>query len=416
MQPSVAGIKSPAIDDDPASPSQKSNGQANGHNKPKIAFTAEAIDSPRSKDLLTLPGQIKTNGCRPHEWPHAQVVKEPVDNVFDAVEGQLDPDGNPLAPECTVEATADGIRISDNGRGIPPTVVPKLANLDIYTSSRGAGLGPTRGFHGAGIRIIAGMAYVLDPEHGRFEITTQGVTYTLRFGLDTAERPLSRLVVPVIAAQGWPWAVLPRRSDCRWARRRALDDSLPMVGALGALRNSQSRVAWQQDGPNCEALPLSRASFVRSRWAGTPGLASLKQKVGFRRSIIFTIAAFGRLTRWYRGRRNKRKHLAAFFNLFPLRRSRTPSVDPPLNDFAIPPDAPRRISLGIFSCRLRCQTWRFETPSRSATSSASMSRGDFSAVCFAISRLLPSRCRMGDSKMGGGLGRVKAGGRWTVVK
>jgi DNA topoisomerase VI subunit B len=95
-----------------------------------------------------------------------------------------------IAPAITVCVSTEErtITVGDNGPGIAPDVVERLADLRTKTSSREAYVAPTRGAQGNALQTILAMPFALDGAIGRTVIEAHGVANTIEFNIDHVHR------------------------------------------------------------------------------------------------------------------------------------------------------------------------------------------------------------------------------------
>lgn len=112
-------------------------------------------------------------------WPLV-ILAELIDNALDHVEeiGRL--------PEITVELAEHSLRVTDNGNGIPESVIQGLLDFDTRTSSRVSYKTPTRGAQGNAGKCLVSMPYVWGD--GYVEITVNGATSAIRASVDEVDR------------------------------------------------------------------------------------------------------------------------------------------------------------------------------------------------------------------------------------
>jgi DNA topoisomerase VI subunit B len=99
------------------------------------------------------------------------------DNALDACEEAG------IAPEISVEITPEGIRIADNGPGIPESVVESVLDFSIRVSSREAYVSPSRGAQGNALKTIVAMPFVLSGSGG-VEIESRGTRHQIQIDVD----------------------------------------------------------------------------------------------------------------------------------------------------------------------------------------------------------------------------------------
>jgi DNA topoisomerase VI subunit B len=144
---------------------------------PTVFTTDRLLEFTSVNELAKLVGSTASN------WPIV-AIKEIIDNALDACE---DAD---IAPAITVEISAADrtIVVRDNGPGIAPDVVERLADLRTKTSSREAYVAPTRGAQGNALQSILAMPFALDGEKGRTVIEAFCVAHTIEFTIDHVHR------------------------------------------------------------------------------------------------------------------------------------------------------------------------------------------------------------------------------------
>jgi DNA topoisomerase VI subunit B len=140
--------------------------------------TSRLLDFASEKELVAQTGHQKD------AWP-VVILKELVDNAIDAAEEA----GTPPVVTVTVDRT--GIKVEDNGPGVPADVVEDILDFSVRVSSREAYVSPTRGAQGNALKTIVAMPFVLDGERGRVEIEARGVQHIIDFGVDRIrQRPI----------------------------------------------------------------------------------------------------------------------------------------------------------------------------------------------------------------------------------
>jgi DNA topoisomerase VI subunit B len=132
--------------------------------------TSRLLDFFSQKELIAQTGHQVT------EWPLV-LIKELFDNALDACEEAG------IAPEISVEVTPEGIRISDNGPGIPQSVIESVLDFSVRVSSREAYVSPSRGAQGNALKTIVAMPFVLMGSGG-VEIESQGIRHRIQIDVD----------------------------------------------------------------------------------------------------------------------------------------------------------------------------------------------------------------------------------------
>jgi hypothetical protein len=140
----------------------------------RVAFrTSRLLDFTSQRELTA---QI---GHEPVAWPLV-VVKELVDNALDAAEeGQIAP-----VISIAVSTERGEIVVSDNGPGIPASVVRNLLDHSYRVSSREAYVSPTRGAQGNALKTLIAMPFAFHGEVGTVGVEAQGTRHTITFRVD----------------------------------------------------------------------------------------------------------------------------------------------------------------------------------------------------------------------------------------
>ena len=157
----------------------------------------------RLVEFCTQKELVNQTGHSVYDWPQV-VLKELIDNGLDACEEAE------ITPIISVEVKGDTIIITDNGPGIPASVIDGVLNYSIRVSSREAYCSPTRGAQGNALKTILPMGYVLD-EHQSGEnaaavtiIEAHGVAHRIKFSFDhfLFEPKISHLTKPSPVTKG----------------------------------------------------------------------------------------------------------------------------------------------------------------------------------------------------------------------
>jgi DNA topoisomerase VI subunit B len=133
--------------------------------------TSRLLDFASEKEL------VAQTGHRREQWPLV-ILKELIDNAIDAAEEAG------IAPTIDVVVDETGITVSDNGPGLPTTVVSDILDFSVRVSSREAYVSPTRGAQGNALKTIVAMPYVLDGARGRIELEARGVRHLIEMSVD----------------------------------------------------------------------------------------------------------------------------------------------------------------------------------------------------------------------------------------
>jgi hypothetical protein len=159
----------------------------------RVKLTRIPFHVSRLMEFCTRHELVNQTGHDVSQWPLV-VLKELTDNGLDACEEAG------VAPIISVEVKGDKIIISDNGPGIPASVIDGVLDYSIRVSSREAYCSPTRGAQGNALKTILPMGYVLDEQSGEDAsavtiIEARGIAHRIRFSVDhiLQEPKISRL-------------------------------------------------------------------------------------------------------------------------------------------------------------------------------------------------------------------------------
>jgi hypothetical protein len=160
-------------------------------------------------DFATEAGLIKQVGHPVEDWPLV-IFKELADNALDAIEAKGD-----AAPVLRVQIDAASITVADNGPGIPPELVKRIAT-DFRTgySDKREYISPTRGAQGNALATLLAMGYVRTGKPATTIIESQGVRHSITFTAD----PLTN--IPSITYEVRPCSVKSGTVVTVWARSR----------------------------------------------------------------------------------------------------------------------------------------------------------------------------------------------------
>jgi hypothetical protein len=146
-------------------------------------FDREVVTISRELEYFSSDEQEKQTGYTRTSWWPAVIVKELFDNGLDSAEA------TGVAPEITLCWSGIRLAVADNGGGIPPEIVRKLADYSTRTSDKLAYVSPTRGAQGNAWKTILAMPYVLDGEHAKpIVIEAQGVRHQIHVSADQIVR------------------------------------------------------------------------------------------------------------------------------------------------------------------------------------------------------------------------------------
>jgi DNA topoisomerase VI subunit B len=134
------------------------------------------FETSRLLDFFSQKELIAQTGHQVSEWPLV-LIKELFDNALDACEEAG------IQPEISVDVTPAGIRISDNGPGIPQSVIESVLDFSVRVSSREAYVSPSRGAQGNALKTIVAMPFVLLGSGG-VDIESQGIKHRIQIDVD----------------------------------------------------------------------------------------------------------------------------------------------------------------------------------------------------------------------------------------
>lgn len=143
----------------------------------KQKLKRETFTTNRMMEFLSPKELIAQTGHEPANWPLV-ALKELVDNSLDACEEAG------IAPEINITVDDNTIEVTDNGPGIPESVIAGVLDFSQRVSSREAYVAPDRGAQGNALKTLVAMPFVLDGKQGRIDIATQGVRHEITLRVD----------------------------------------------------------------------------------------------------------------------------------------------------------------------------------------------------------------------------------------
>jgi DNA topoisomerase VI subunit B len=149
---------------------------ASKHTSSREPFTIN-----RQLEFFTESELAKQLGHHSHWW-HAVLVAELIDNSLDHCEEAG------ILPSILVTVQDDSISVTDNGLGIPASVVASMVDFDSRTSSRLNYACPTRGAQGNAAKCLIALPYVIDGSKGVVRIDASGVEHTIVATMDSIAR------------------------------------------------------------------------------------------------------------------------------------------------------------------------------------------------------------------------------------
>jgi DNA topoisomerase VI subunit B len=245
----------------------------------------------RLMEFCTSRELINQTGHDVWQWPLV-VLKELTDNGLDACEEAG------VAPIISVEVKGDKIVITDNGPGIPASVIDGVLNYSIRVSSREAYCSPTRGAQGNALKTILPMGYVLDEQSGEDAsavtiIEAHGTAHRIRFSVDhiLQEPKIGRLTRSSPVTKGTRITVrLPRVLD-----RYGVADALLRVAEAIAWINPHLTLRFVWNGK--AKLDFQATKPAWRKWQPSWPTSAHWYDVGrFRRYMAAHIAHRGKIT------------------------------------------------------------------------------------------------------------------------
>jgi DNA topoisomerase VI subunit B len=149
----------------------------------RSSLEREVFTLSRQMEYFTADELEKQTGYTRDNWWPDVIVKELFDNGLDGAEAAGVP------PEITLCWSGSRLVVADNGGGIPPGVVSKLADYSTRTSDKLAYVSPTRGAQGNAWKTILAIPYVLDGECAKpIAIEAQGIRHQIHVRADQIAR------------------------------------------------------------------------------------------------------------------------------------------------------------------------------------------------------------------------------------
>ena len=196
----------------------------------------------RLMEFCTKRELINQTGHHEYDWPFV-IAKEMIDNGLDACEEAG------IAPIITIDVHGENCVISDNGPGIPASVI----DYSIRTSSREAYVSPTRGAQGNALKTLLAMPFALHGSSGTTVVEARDERHMITFRVDQLRQepvidhqrlPLISLVprltgVDVIA--GIRVDLHQHRSNRRPCRR--IGGARPLKGIDGFIHMAKEKLA-----------------------------------------------------------------------------------------------------------------------------------------------------------------------------
>ena len=182
-------------------------------NKLSNTISRQHFVTSRELDFLSRKELIAQTGHQVREWPLV-CLKELMDNSLDACEEAG------VAPQVSIEVDETTLVVSDNGPGIPASVIESVLDYSVRVSSREAYASPSRGAQGNALKTLVAMPFVLAGE-GAVVIEALGVRHDIRISIDRLrqvphidhEQTKSDVVVGTKITIEWPEKACLNESD-----------------------------------------------------------------------------------------------------------------------------------------------------------------------------------------------------------
>ncbi len=142
----------------------------------KDQLSRQHFETSRALDFLSRKDLTAQTGHQVREWPLV-CLKELLDNALDACEE------SGVAPNIEIAVDETTLTISDNGPGIPASVVESVLDFTIRVSSREAYVSPCRGAQGNALKTLVAMPFVL-AGHGTVVIEAHGIRHEITISVD----------------------------------------------------------------------------------------------------------------------------------------------------------------------------------------------------------------------------------------
>ena len=130
----------------------------------------------RLLDFLSRKELIAQTGHQVREWPLV-CLKELLDNSLDACEEAG------IAPKISIDVDDTTMTVSDNGPGIPASVIESVLDFAVRVSSREAYVSPSRGAQGNALKTLVAMPFVLTGGGSVF-VESLGVRHEIKISVD----------------------------------------------------------------------------------------------------------------------------------------------------------------------------------------------------------------------------------------
>lgn len=129
-------------------------------------------------------------GYEPSQWAIA-LLKELIDNALDVCETM----GKP--PVIGVELDQDYFAVSDNGPGLPESVLKASLNYGARVSDKQNYVSPSRGQQGNALKTLWAAPLVLDGERGAVTVITADYAYRVELVIDRIAQAKSHTLNPI---------------------------------------------------------------------------------------------------------------------------------------------------------------------------------------------------------------------------
>jgi DNA topoisomerase VI subunit B len=150
----------------------------------------EPLTTSRQLEFFSQSELTTQIGYQPYQWAIA-LLKELIDNALDACEivGQ--------SPTITVEVTEDDFLVSDNGTGLPESVLKASLDYSLRVSDKQGYVSPSRGQQGNALKTLWAAPLVLDGEKGSVTVITATYGYRVELKIDRIAQAPTHELIPI---------------------------------------------------------------------------------------------------------------------------------------------------------------------------------------------------------------------------
>jgi DNA topoisomerase VI subunit B len=153
-------------------------------------MTREVFTTSRQLEFFSQSELTAQIGYPPDQWAIA-LLKELIDNSLDACEMA----GKP--PVIGVEVEQDYFAVSDNGPGLPESVLKASLDYSVRVSDKQNYVSPSRGQQGNALKTLWAAPLVLDGEKGSVTVITAAYGYRVDLSIDQIAQAVSHELTPI---------------------------------------------------------------------------------------------------------------------------------------------------------------------------------------------------------------------------